>query len=801
MSTDPLLDLATGRHRAGDLAAARRLYRQLLAATPEHALALFHCGLLELADGQPAEALELIERAAAAAPREPRHDVGLGQSLQALGRFAEAAGAFRRALVADPRSADTHFALGMALQSEGDHEGAIDAYGEAARLEPAHFAARNNLGNCLQRRGRIAEAVTAYEQALALHPQAAGAMANLGTALQGVGRFDEALLHLRGAVAAEPLVMPHAVNLGIALCSRRDFAAAAAVLEHVLAREPGNADAAFNLGNALHGQGRTREAADRYRQASLLRPGHADALTNLGNVHKELGDLTASADAYEAALRIDPASVAAMNNAGCLLRTLGRLDDAEDLLRRALSVDPLRAALHDNLGSVLKDAGDLEAAIDCFRQSLDLDPASSGTHGNLVYALSFQAERPEPVLEEAQRFAQRFADGLECAGPPHTNDRSPLRRLRIGYVSPDFRDHCQSMFTLPLLSHHDHDAFEIVCYSSVERPDDRTRRIAALADVFRDVRALSDAALAQRVRDDGIDILVDLTMHMARGRPLTFARKPAPVQVAWLAYPGTTGLSAMDYRFTDPRLDPAGWDGHYRERSIRLPDSFWCYDPLTSSVGTPVGPLPALASGHVTFGCLNNPCKLTDATLRLWGAVLQAVESARLLLLAPPGRHRARLARRLAAYGIAAERVDFAPHRSRDHYLRAYHDIDISLDTLPYNGHTTSLDSLWMGVPTITRIGETCVGRGGLSQLHQIGLRELAADSDAGFVDAAAALAGDLPRLARLRQELRSRMECSPLMDAPRYARHVEAAYRGMWTRYCTSHAGLPWRDPDATMP
>jgi predicted O-linked N-acetylglucosamine transferase (SPINDLY family) len=317
----------------------------------------------------------------------------------------------------------------------------------------------------------------------------------------------------------------------------------------------------------------------------------------------------------------------------------------------------------------------------------------------------------------------------------------------------------------------------------VERPDGHTHRIAGLADVWRDVRMLDDEALAGVVRDDRIDILVDLTMHMASGRPLLFARKPAPIAIAWLAYPGTTGSGAIDYRFTDPRLDPDGFEDQYSERSIRLPDSFWCYDPLADQ--PEVNALPALERGHLTFGCLNNPCKVTESTLHLWGGVMRALPDSRLRLLAPPGRARCRLLQRLAAHGIAAERISFVGFRPRADYLRCYHDIDIGLDTFPYNGHTTSLDSLWMGVPTITRVGETCVGRGGLSQLFQLGLVELAAAGDAAFTAAAARLAADLPGLAELRQALRARLERSPLMDAGRFARNIEAAYRGVWRDYC----------------
>jgi predicted O-linked N-acetylglucosamine transferase (SPINDLY family) len=720
------------------------------------------------------------ERAAAVAPDLEGLDAGRGQALDAVGRFAEAAAAYRRAARADPGSADLQFALGSALQSQGLHLEAIDAYEQALAVRPDHFAALNNLGNCQQRLGRIADAVSSYERALLLRPRSAGTLANLGTALQATTRIDEAVERLRTAVELEPAITAHAVNLGIALCRRRSYAEAADVLRGALEQEPTAADAAFNLGNAQSGLGLPRAAAYSYRRAVALRPHYVDALINLGNMQRELGEPEAAAAAYDAALALAPQSLVALNNLGCLLRSMGRLDEAEDALRQALRVDPGHAALHDNLGSVLKDVGELDAAIEHFRQSVALNPDSAATHSNLVYALNFQSPRAEPILAESLRWARRFA-AQTAAAPRHTPEHSAERRLRVGYVSPDFREHCQSLFTIPVLSQHDHAAVEVYCYSSVQRPDERTRRIAALADTWREVRSLDDAALADLIRADRIDILVDLTMHMSRNRLATFARRPAPIQVTWLAYPGTTGLAAMDYRISDPRLDPTGYDAHYTERTIRL-DSFWCYDPLTLS--PPVNVLPALARGHITFGCLNNPCKLTPETLILWGGVLRALPDARLKLLAPTGRHRSRLSERLAAVGLALERVDFVPYRARAAYLSSYHDIDLGLDTLPYNGHTTSLDSLWMGVPTITRVGDTSVGRGGLSQLFHLGLTELAAATDSGFIDTAVALARDLPRLTELRAELRSRLTASALMDAPRFARQLESVYRSLWRGY-----------------
>jgi protein O-GlcNAc transferase len=752
---DRSLETATENHRAGNLAEARRLYAEVLARDPSHALALFRAGLLELQDGRPDAALALIAKAAASDPADTRYQFGLGQAHEGLARWSDAAEAYRRVLRSDSGSIDARIALGTVLQ----------------------------------RSGRLGEAAEAYRAALALEAGHPSALSNLGTVLRETGDLEGAIRLLTTAAELEPDVASHAVNLGIALCQRRDFSAAEAILRATLAREPGNAEAAFNLGNALRGLGRSGEALENYQRAVDVRPDHAAALNNMGNAHKELGDFSSAMAAFEAALRVRPNDVVAINNAGCLLRTLGRSDAAEEMLRRGLAVDPHHAALHGNLGNVLKDAGALDEAIECFRRALAIEPSNAATHGNLAYALSFQSPEAQPILDECARWNARFAAGLARGegGPPRA--LAPDRRLRVGYVSGDFREHCQSLFILPLLAHHDHAAHDIFCYSSVERSDDYTRRIAHHADTWRDVRALDDQALCRVIREDRIDILVDLNMHMANGRPLVFARKPAPIQIAWLAYPGTTGIGAIDYRLSDPRLDPEGFDHHYTERTLRLADSFWCYDPLTAE--PEVNPLPAIERGYLTLGCLNNPCKLTDHTLKLWGEVMRSLPDARLKLMAPAGRHRQRLRERLGAQEIAAARVDFVEFRPRGEYLRTYHDIDFGLDTFPYNGHTTSLDALWMGVPIVTRVGRTCVGRGGLSQLFQVDLTDLAAESDAAFVDKAVSLAKDIARLGALRRTLRARLERSALMDAPRFAKNIERAYRHAWIAYCDSANGV----------
>ena len=294
----------------------------------------------------------------------------------------------------------------------------------------------------------------------------------------------------------------------------------------------------------------------------------------------------------------------------------------------------------------------------------------------------------------------------------------------------------------------------------------------------------SHEQLAQHIRDDHIDILVDLALHMPHNRLLVLARKPAPVQLTFAGYPGTTGLAAIDYRLTDPYLDPPGlFDRCYSEESVRLPEAFWCYDPLASQPA--VNPLPALERGRVTFGCLNNFCKINAPVLRLWARILKAVDRSRLAILAADGTHRQQALNFLQAEGVTPDRVAFFGPQPRPAYLQLYHRIDLGLDTFPYNGHTTSLDAFWMGVPVVTLAGPTVVGRAGLCQLRNLDLPELIGESAEQFVEIAVRLAGDLPRLSLLRATLRERMQASPLMDASRFARNIEAAYRAMWKRWC----------------
>jgi predicted O-linked N-acetylglucosamine transferase (SPINDLY family) len=667
------------------------------------------------------------------------------------GRWAEAESLYRQIISNDPSRADAISALASLLKQTGRTDEAIALFQTLTQLQPDRPEHHGNLGVALARAGQVNGAIAAYRKALSLQPDLTHAHYNLGNALRQRGELPAAIDAYRQAVQLRP-----------------DYF-----------------EALNNLAGALKEADNAAEAVATYRAALALRPKVPETQHGLANALKDIGDVAGALAAYRRALELKPNFPDASNNLGTLFSSRNRWDEAIVAYRAALAARPDYAEAHSNLGNALKNLGELDDATAHFDRSLQIQPNIAAA-SNRLYTMYFHPRyTAEHIRDEHRRWNDAQARPLLPAPLAFDNDPAPDRRLRLGYVSPDFREHCQTFFTLPLLSHHDHARFEIYCYSSVARPDAYTRRLEAHVEVWRDVTRLSDEALAKVIRDDQIDICVDLTMHMARGRPLLFARKPAPVQMAWLAYPGTTGLTAMDYRLTDPRLDPPDTDGHYVERSVRLPDTFWCYDPLTTE--PPPNDLPALANGFVTLGCLNNFCKLNDDVLDAWSKVMLALPDARLLMLAPLGSARDRLLERVKQRHVDPRRIEFVAYQPRAQYLATYHRIDLALDTFPYNGHTTTLDACWMGVPTVSLAGATAAARGGLSILSNLGQDDWVARTSEQYVGIATALARDLPRLRDARATLRQRMQSSPLMDASRFARSVEEACRNMWRTWCAA--------------
>jgi protein O-GlcNAc transferase len=651
-----------------------------------------------------------------------------------------------------------------------------------AKIDQALQVARGH-----HKAGRLQQAEAACRDILSFQPDQADALYLLGLIAARLGRHDQAIDCYRRVIALLPHHLDAHTNLGVALCQVGQIEQAIACFQQATALRPDRADAHYNLGKALDIAGKLDQAVVCYQRALALNPKYVEAHLNLANIWQSTGEYSAAVASLQRALAIKPDYADAHYNLGKALKDFGRLDEAIASYEKALTHNPGFAQARFNLANVYKETGQLDQGIACCQKGLAINPRHAVGHETLLSIMRYHPAYDAPKLYAAVRdWATQHAQPLQQVIARHTNNRDPERRLRIGYVSADFYDHASALFFLPLFRHHDQQQVELFCYSQGIQSDHVTREVQELVHGWRTTAGISDAEVASMVREDQIDILVDLKVHTADNRLLVFVRKPAPVQVTWLGYPGTTGLDAVDYRLTDPYLDPPGLDdAFYSERSVRLPDTFWCYDPLCDEPA--INAPPFLRNGFITFGCLNNFCKVTDEVLGLWARVLTAVPGSRLMLLVPEGNSRSRVLARLGRDHIGPERIDFMDRVTRPEYLKAYHEIDIALDTFPCNGHTTSFDSSWMGVPVITLVGDRVFGRAGFSQLTNLRLSELIARSPQEYVRIAAGLAADRPRLGELRATLRQRMQVSPLMDGARFTRAVEAAYRTMWRTWCAT--------------
>jgi predicted O-linked N-acetylglucosamine transferase (SPINDLY family) len=485
-------------------------------------------------------------------------------------------------------------------------------------------------------------------------------------------------------------------------------------------------------------------------------------------------------------MQLEPGDVNTERACALALQHQARLDESEIWYRRVLEKNPAQADVIDHLGDVLLGQGIVEEAIATKRRATALD---AKYRQYLLLALHYDpALTAADIFAEHRAWSQREAEPLKGLIQPHVNDPSPGRRLRVGYVSPDFREHSVSYFIEPVLEHHDRAGFEVVCYSNSKVADAVTDRLRGHVEGWQEVADDSDEELAQRIRRDRIDILVDLAGHTVNPRVLAFARKPAPVQVNYCGYVNSSGLSVMDYWITDCHLDPPGEaEAPSSEERVRLPETFVCY---RAPGGSPeVGPLPAESAGQVTFASFNAAAKLNARVIEAYAKVLLAVPKSRLILkfrAFDSGRARQHLRDGFARHGVRfEERVVVEGFEAAETHLASYLCVDIALDPFPFNGHTTSLHAMWMGVPVVTLAGHSHVSRRGVSVMRNMELPELIAGTVEEYVSLAATLAGDLPRLRALRSTLRPRLRESPLMNAPRYMRHLEAEYRRMWRRWC----------------
>ena len=713
------------------------------------------------------------------------------------GRTAEAQRAYRQVLALAPHHADAWHMLGALACQTGRPQAAIEAMEKAVALNPARADFHCNLGEACRQvaaaggagaGGLLQRAEAEFQQAIALDPRLADAHTNLANLYLRQERFVEALQTAQTVVQFAPGNATAHRFAADALVRLQRPGEALAAYERALALQPGLTDARFNAGLLLLDQGRLEEAAAAFRAVVAATPQDGDARLQLAET---LNRLQRPAEAYQellALVQLNPACAPGHSKLANLLRNNDHIDEALAHYQRAVEIDPKDWITHGNMSFALRDQARLDEAVAIQRGLLERHPDATALHSGLVFTMHLIPGIPrDAVRREQALWNRRHADAVAAQRGHHANDRDPARRLRIGYVSADLRSHPVGRFMLPLLKNHDRAQVEVVCYQAAQTADQVTGQIQRAADRYVNLGGRNDDDAAAAIRADGIDILVDLNNHTIDNRMMLFARQPAPVQISYLAFSAGTGLETIDWRLTDPYIDPlpSPDDDQPFEKPLRLAETYWCY--AAHAAAGDVAPLPALAAGGVTFGSFNYFSKCNDQVLALWARLLAEMPAARLALCVPAGSRRAYVREFFQTRGISPERLLFVGRTREEGYFRNYGQVDVALDPFPWAGGTTTCDALWMGVPVITLAGapgET-LQRCGVSILTNLGRPEWIAATPDDYIAKARALAGDLPRLAEIRAALRPQMQSSVLMDAPRFARNVEAAFRQAWVAWC----------------
>ena len=712
---------------------------------------LFSRGMRHQRNGKLAEAKALYRACLARLPDHPYATLNLGNVCLALKENEQAIGYFRRATTLLPDDFHVHRLFGDVLLVTGDPAGAVMAYRKTLKIRRDDCELHMNLGTSLQTLGRTVEAHACFNRAIACGPHMAEPYFNLGNLLKSTGRPGAAANEYRRA-----------------LTLRHDYV-----------------EARLNLGTVMEALGQVEAAILFYSQVLVQRPGYGKAQLNQGTALKSAGRLDAAERSCRLALRLQPDLAAAHNNLGTLQRDSARGDEAVVSYRRSLVLNPEFPETYNNLGLALLDQSEFNLSMRAFHRSLRIKPDYAQAYDNLLFALNYHPDLSEREIFDAHRnYESSFCEALRPPRTEYKNNRDSARRLRVGYVSPDFCQHPMANFLEPLLANHDRKNVEIFAYAEIAHEDKLTERYRSYVDHWITTNGMPDAELDRRIRADEIDILVDLAGHTAHNRLSLFARKPAPVSLSWMGYGYSTGLSSIDYFLTDSVMAPSGSESLFAEVPWRL-GSNYVYRPATP-MGE-VSSLPALEAGYLTFGSLTRSPRINHRTIGVWAEILKRIANSRLVVDSKSFQSpfmRAWLRDKFAALGVAPERIEPGCHSPPWNVLR---QIDITLDCFPQNCGTTLFESLYMGIPFVTLADRISVGRMGSSILTGLGHPEWIARTEEDYVAKVTDLAADLKNLADLRQRLRSEMHASMLMDEAGFARQVEQAYRQMFALWADS--------------
>jgi predicted O-linked N-acetylglucosamine transferase (SPINDLY family) len=697
----------------------------------------------------------------------------------------------RRAIRANPRNAQAHALLGLALQQLGRLEEAVASQRRALELDPALTGLHTVLAPTLYVLGQHEAAADSYRRALLAEPESADLHKGLGDALRALGQFDAAQQSARRAVALGPDNPENHLGLAAAQYAGGDYEGAADSLRKALELTPDNLAARIDLAQTLVRLGQHEAAAACYRQVLERAPDHFGAHAGLAECLRVLKQFHAAIASYQRALEIVPNDPAALHDLGMSLHQLGKRAEAAAWFQRALEIEPDNALFLASLALNCFERGEWEQTLQYNRRMLGKGLASAESHSASLFMLSHCSDDPAELTAEHLKFAERWEAPLRAHWAPHANERDPGRRIKVGFVSADFYNHAVAMFIAPV--------FERLQVSTQLTPyvyynntveDDITRQLRGCIAHWRPIAGLDDDAVERQIRADGIDILIDLSGHSARNRLPLFARKPAPVQVSWIGYAGTTGLQAMDYYLSDQFALPEGrYDDQFTEQIVRLPlGALFAADPKAP----PVSPLPAATNGYLTFGSFHRANKLSRRVIALWAQLLRAVPDAKMLLGGLRDGDEDTLLNWFDGEGIDRSRLILRQRATIIEYQKQHHEVDICLSPFPYTGSTTLLHALWMGVPTLTTVGPTNPSHAIASALAHMGLSSFIAYDEATYVRLGAFLSQNLPVLAQLRASMRERFAASLLGYPGLTSAGFEHALRLMWQRWCAGQPPAP---------
>jgi len=693
-------------------------------------------------------------------PIKPNHEetirkaFAMANSYYQSGHIKLAENVYNKILEIDPEHSDSFHMAGVIARQNGKYDLAASFIKSAIGIAPEKAAYHISFGNVLLDLERRDEAVSSYNNALALNLDNAHLLNNLGNRFKSLGEPDKAASCYRNAVKIKP-----------------DYA-----------------EVYYNLGLLLAEQGKPGEAILDFRTALEIKPDFADAYIGIGNALNSQGIPKEAVLWFRKGISLQPNNVAAYNNMGSALHNQDKLDEAVACYGKALEIAPKMAVTLNNMGLVLQDQGRLKEAGEYFRRALKIDPSLVKAYSNFLLSLLYDSEYDlDYIFAEHKKWNDLYGCPSVKRSAPYINSPRQDRRLRIGYVSPDFRNHSCAWFFEPLLEFHNRDKVEVFCYGEIRNEDNVTARIRELSDSWYCTKGISDMEVVKQIRSDGIDILVDLAGHTKGNRLPVFALKPAPVQMTWLGYNFTTGLETIDYRLSDNWLTPLKGRERFSERLYNLTRCSLVYRPPRK---TPEPAEPAFENnGHITFGSFNNLSKVSPRTIALWARVLNETPGSKLMLKARQSRDFGSKKRILSVFGeqgVSANRVIFKEYASSTfEHLTHYCEIDLALDTFPYNGTTTTCEALWMGIPVVTLTGNHTVSRWGLSLVAAVGLEELAAKSEDKYCTIIKGLVYSHRRLKALKTGMRDRLISSPLCDAKGFADAVEEAFGTMWKRWC----------------